>query len=98
MSSAALSGEPRELSAKHPSERGRTLLRVVMPSAALGAVAILGQSLGTYWQYVLAISIAAAVIGSALSMLVGYARCITIATGAMLAIGAYGAAILVLKL
>src|SRR5262249_52385584 len=31
-------------------------------------------------------------------MLVGYARCITIATGAMLAIGAYGAAILVLKL
>jgi ABC-type branched-subunit amino acid transport system ATPase component/ABC-type branched-subunit amino acid transport system permease subunit len=41
----------------------------------------------------LAISISAATVGGALAMLVGYARCITIATGAMLAIGAYGAAI-----
>jgi branched-chain amino acid transport system permease protein len=57
------------------------------------AVGILGLLFDTYWQYVLAISISAAVIGGALAMLVGYARCITIATGAMMAIGAYGAAI-----
>ncbi len=56
-------------------------------------MAILGLALGTYWQYVLAISISAAIIGGALAMLVGYARCITIATGAMMAIGAYGAAV-----
>jgi branched-chain amino acid transport system permease protein len=56
-------------------------------------VAILGLALGTYWQYVLALSITASIIGGALSMLVGYARCITIATGAMMAIGAYGAAV-----
>ena len=67
--------------------------RVVAPSAALLAVGILGLLFDTYWQYVLAISISAAVIGGALAMLVGYARCITIATGAMMAIGAYGAAI-----
>ncbi len=70
----------------------RAISRVIAPSACLAAVALLGLLFGTYWQYVLAISISAAVVGSALSMLVGYARCITIATGAMMAIGAYGAA------
>jgi branched-chain amino acid transport system permease protein len=54
---------------------------------------MLGLALDTYWQYVAAISISAATVGGALAMLVGYARCITIATGAMLAIGAYGAAV-----
>jgi branched-chain amino acid transport system permease protein len=75
------------------SERTRAITRVFAPSACLLAAAILGLTLGTYWQYVLAISISAAIVGGALSMLVGYARCITIATGAMMAIGAYGAAI-----
>jgi branched-chain amino acid transport system permease protein len=75
------------------SERARAITRVFAPSACLLAAAILGLTLGTYWQYVLAISISAAIVGGALSMLVGYARCITIATGAMMAIGAYGAAI-----
>ena len=84
-------------SERQPTERGRTLVRVLAPSTVLLAVAVVGQAFGTYWQYVLAISITAAVIGSALAMLVGYARCITIATGAMMAIGAYGAAVLVLQ-
>jgi branched-chain amino acid transport system permease protein len=75
------------------SERTRAITRVFAPSVCLLAAAILGLTLGTYWQYVLAISISAAIVGGALSMLVGYARCITIATGAMMAIGAYGAAI-----
>jgi branched-chain amino acid transport system permease protein len=75
------------------SERPRAVTRVLAPSAALLAVSVLGLLFDTYWQYVLAISISAAAIGGALAMLVGYARCITIATGAMMAIGAYGAAI-----
>ncbi|MGA7327168.1 MAG: ATP-binding cassette domain-containing protein, partial [Rhodomicrobium sp.] len=57
-----------------------------------------GLQFDTYWQYVFAISIGAAVVGVALIMLVGYARCITIATGAMLAIGAYGATVPVVHL
>jgi branched-chain amino acid transport system permease protein len=72
-------------------ERVRALRQVLAPSGFLFAVAILGLSLDGYWQYVLAISLSAAAIGGALAMLVGYARCITLATGAMLAIGAYGA-------
>jgi branched-chain amino acid transport system permease protein len=75
------------------SERWRAIAAILAPSVALLAVAVLGLALDTYWQYVLAISISASTVGGALAMLVGYARCITIATGAMLAIGAYGAAI-----
>jgi branched-chain amino acid transport system permease protein len=71
----------------------RAAARVLAPSACLLAVAVIGLLFGTYWQYVVAISITAAVIGSALAMLVGYARCITIASGAMMAIGAYGATV-----
>jgi len=73
--------------------RLRAITGVLAPSAVLLAVSVFGLLFDTYWQYVFAISISAAVIGSALAMLVGYARCITIATGAMLAIGAYGATI-----
>jgi ABC-type branched-subunit amino acid transport system ATPase component/ABC-type branched-subunit amino acid transport system permease subunit len=75
------------------SDRFRALAAALAPSAVLLAIAILGLLFDTYWQYVFAISLTAAVIGSALAMLVGYARCITIATGAMMAIGAYAATI-----
>src|SRR5215204_709552 len=71
----------------------RAAARVLAPSACLLAVAVIGLLFGRYWQYVVAISISAAVIGSALAMLVAYARCITIASGAMMAIGAYGATV-----
>jgi ABC-type branched-subunit amino acid transport system permease subunit len=73
------------------SDRLRALTTALAPSGVLLAIAIVGLLFDTYWQYVVAISMTAAVIGSALAMLVGYARCITIATGAMMAIGAYGA-------
>jgi len=78
--------------------RTSVLWRVFAPSAFLFALSIAGLLLGSYWQYVLALSISAAVIGTALAMIVSYARCITIATGAMLAIGAYGAALPVIRL
>ena len=80
------------------SERLRALRQVLAPSGTLLAVAIVGLFLGSYWQYVMAISLGAAVVGGALAMLVGYARCITLATGAMLAIGAYGATLPVVHL
>ncbi len=80
------------------SERRRALRQVLAPSGTLLAVAIVGLFLGSYWQYVMAISLSAAVVGGALAMLVGYARCITLATGAMLAIGAYGATLPVVHL
>lgn len=72
-------------------------VRFIGPSVFLLALSVVGLALPSYWQYVLALSIFAAVIGSALAMLVGYARCITIASGAMLAIGAYSSALAVLR-
>jgi branched-chain amino acid transport system permease protein len=80
------------------SERLRALWQVLAPSCTLLVVAIVGLLLGSYWQYVMAISLGAAAVGGALAMLVGYARCITLATGAMLAIGAYGATLPVVHL
>lgn len=80
------------------SRRARALGQILAPCACLIAVALIGLLLDSYWQYVLSLSIAAAVIGGALAMLVGYARCITLATGAMLAIGAYGATLPILDL
>jgi branched-chain amino acid transport system permease protein len=74
-------------------EQVHAVAGALAPSALLLAAAVLGLLFDTYWQYVFAISISAAVVGGALAMLVGYARCITIATGAMMAIGAYGATI-----
>ena len=41
------------------SERARAITRVFAPSACFVMVAISGLALGTYWQYVLAISISA---------------------------------------
>jgi branched-chain amino acid transport system permease protein len=79
-------------------ERLRALGQILLPGGSLFAVAIVGLLLGSYWQYVIAIALGAAVVGGALAMLVGYARCITLATGAMLAIGAYGAALPVVHL
>jgi branched-chain amino acid transport system permease protein len=80
------------------SGRARALGQILAPSACLIAVALIGLLLDSYWQYVLSLSITAAVVGGALAMLVGYARCITLATGAMLAIGAYGATLPILDL
>ena len=54
------------------------------------ATTAIGVALGSYWQFVFALSIGAMLVGIALVMLVGYARCITICGGAMMAIGAYG--------
>ena len=78
---------------RNTNDRLRAATGALAPSTLLLATAVLGLLFDTYWQYVFAVSLSAAVVGGALAMLVGYARCITIATGSMLAVGAYGAAI-----
>ncbi len=63
--------------------------------AALGPVLFLvvcvaaGLGLDSYLQYVLAIAIISMLVGVALVVLVGLARCITLASGSIMAIGAY---------
>jgi branched-chain amino acid transport system permease protein len=75
--------------------RIRSLLGVTAPSLLVLALLLLGTATGQYWRYVLSLVVTAIVIGSALAMLVGFARCISLATGAMAALGAYGATLLV---
>jgi branched-chain amino acid transport system permease protein len=63
--------------------------------AALGPALFLvvcvaaGLALDSYAQYVLAIAIISMLVGVALVVLVGLARCITLASGSIMAIGAY---------
>lgn len=63
--------------------------------AALGPAIVVflclvgGLWIETYQQYVLAISVISMVVGAALIIVVGLARCITLASGAIMAIGAY---------
>ncbi|WP_213769810.1 branched-chain amino acid ABC transporter ATP-binding protein/permease [Bradyrhizobium sp. dw_78] len=51
-----------------------------------------------YWRYVLCLTVSAVVVGAGLTMLVSFARCITLATGAFQALGAYGAVLLMINL
>ena len=60
---------------------GPALFLVVCVAAGLG--------LDSYPQYVLAIAIISMLVGVALVVLVGLARCITLASGSIMAIGAY---------
>ena len=60
---------------------GPALFLVVCVAAELG--------LDSYPQYVLAIAIISMLVGVALVVLVGLARCITLASGSIMAIGAY---------
>lgn len=65
------------------------------PSFAVLVILAVASRLGSYPQYVASLIISAMLTGTGLSMLVGYARCITLATGAMLGLGAYGSALLI---
>ena len=57
-----------------------------------------GLELGSYPQYVIAIAAVSMLVGIALVVLVGLARCITLASGSIMAIGAYAATLAVLDL
>jgi len=77
--------------------RHRPLFIALAPLLSVVAVVGLGAAVDSYWQYVLGMSLSAMLVGSALVMLTGYARCITLATGSIMAIGAYASAILTVK-
>jgi ABC-type branched-subunit amino acid transport system ATPase component/ABC-type branched-subunit amino acid transport system permease subunit len=68
------------------------------PGAAIIALCLAGLLTNTYMQYVLSLVTVAIVVGVALTLLVGFARCITLASGAMAAVGAYGSTLLVTRL
>lgn len=57
-----------------------------------------GAFVGSYSQYVIAVSIAAMVVGVALVILVGLARCITLAAASIMAIGAYTSTLVMMHL
>ncbi|MDH7799270.1 MULTISPECIES: branched-chain amino acid ABC transporter ATP-binding protein/permease [unclassified Beijerinckia] len=76
-------------------ELRRRLALVVAPSIATLAVIVIGLCVDSYWQYVLAVSLSAAFVGASVVLLVGLARCVSLATGSMMALGAYGSALAV---
>jgi branched-chain amino acid transport system permease protein len=57
----------------------------------------LGLALENYLKYVIAIALISMLIGVALVVLVGLARCITLASGAVMAIGAYTSTLLMTR-
>jgi branched-chain amino acid transport system permease protein len=72
-----------------------TSLRVALPSLAILAVVLIGFFCDTYVQYILSLALIASVSGAALVLLVGLARVIMLASGAMTAIGAYSSTLLI---
>jgi branched-chain amino acid transport system permease protein len=70
----------------------------VAPALAVLACTALGLPLENYLRYVIAIVLVSMVIGVALVVLVGLARCITLASGAVMAIGAYTSTLLMIRL
>ncbi len=81
------------------SDRFRNVLvtGILLPAGAVLLLASIGFIVGTFAQYVLTQVVISCLIGAALVMIVGYARVIMLAAGAMTAIGAYGSAVLMLQ-
>ncbi len=77
------------------SERTRFLAAVAAPILFVLGLLGVGLFIGTYSQYVLAMSFVSMLIGAALVLLVGFARCITLASGSMMAVGGYASTLLV---
>ena len=76
----------------------RFALGGVAPALAVLVCTAAGLPLENYLRYVIAIALVSMVIGVALVVLVGLARCITLASGAVMAIGAYTSTLLMIRL
>jgi branched-chain amino acid transport system permease protein len=59
------------------------------PALLVIACLVIGLWLESYRQYVVAVGVVSMVVGAALTIIVGLTRCITLASGAIMAIGAY---------
>jgi branched-chain amino acid transport system permease protein len=90
---------PRTAPGTPPARLNRFLqwVKWLAPSVCVLLVFLIGTQIGTYPQYVATLVVVSMLTGMALTVLVGFARCITLATGAMLALGAYGSTVLVAK-
>jgi branched-chain amino acid transport system permease protein len=69
----------------------------ILPALATMAIGASGFLADKFTQYVLTQVVISTLVGATLVMIVGYGRVIMLATGAMMAIGAYGSAILQLR-
>ncbi len=70
----------------------------VGPALLVVACFVVGLWFESYQQYVIAIGMISMVIGAALVIVVGLARCITLASGAIMAVGAYTSTIVMYHL
>lgn len=75
----------------------RAVLLAMMPALMVAAVALAGLMFDTYVQYVICLCLVATIAGVALVPLVGYAKIVMLAGGAMMGIGAYASSLLVIK-
>lgn len=75
-------------------DRGGALRAVVAPTFGVCVFALAALTVNTYLQYVACLCLVAILVGTALIPLVGYARVVMLAGGAMMGIGAYTAALL----
>jgi branched-chain amino acid transport system permease protein len=67
---------------------------VIGPAVFIAAIGLLGVFVGNFYQYILALLVVSCLVGVSLVMIVGYSRVIMLATGAMMAVGAYSSTIL----
>jgi ABC-type branched-subunit amino acid transport system ATPase component/ABC-type branched-subunit amino acid transport system permease subunit len=74
----------------------RALAGVIAPSVAFLLLAVAGLAFDTYVQYVVCLCLISALVGTALVLLMGYTRVVMLGTSAMMAIGAYGTALMML--
>jgi branched-chain amino acid transport system permease protein len=73
-------------------------LAALGPAIFIVVCIVAGTSLESYPQYAVAIAMVSMIIGVALVVLVGLARCITLASGSIMAIGAYASTLSMLHL
>jgi branched-chain amino acid transport system permease protein len=73
-------------------------LAALVPALFIALCAAVGLGLDSYPQYVIAVAVISMLVGIALVVLVGLARCITLASGSIMAIGAYASTLAVARL
>jgi branched-chain amino acid transport system permease protein len=76
----------------------RRVLAGLAPALVILLITAVGLPLDNYPKYVIAIALVSIVVGASLVVLVGLARCITLAAGSVMAIGAYTSSLLAVHL
>ena len=77
--------------------RGPGIRAVLAPVVLVACLALLGRFFDTYVQYVFCLCLVAMIVGASLVPLVGYAKVVMLAGGAMMGIGAYTSSLLIIN-